>query len=217
MRGVRRMLWCLGPSLAAGVACGSGGGDRPGPDGALPVVADASGVAADGSANADAAATADGAAAPHRIVFVSSTRHAGDLGGLAGGDGICADRAAEAGLDGEFKAWLSSTDATAHDRLSHPPVPYVRTDGAHVADDFADLVSGSLGAPIDHDEDGSAVRGDVWTGTLDDGAAAGSTCGGFATTAGRGVCGDSGATDGSWTDSFEPACTTPLRLYCVQQ
>ena len=48
-----------------------------------------------------------------KFVFVTSTTHTGDLGGIAGGDGICNDRAADAGLPGVYKAWLATSDADA--------------------------------------------------------------------------------------------------------
>src|SRR5262249_42934796 len=40
-------------------------------------------------------------------VFVTSTTHDGNLGGLDGADAICASLAANAGLSGTYKAWLS--------------------------------------------------------------------------------------------------------------
>jgi hypothetical protein len=40
-------------------------------------------------------------------VFVTSTVHDGNLGGLAGADAICNSLASDAGLPGTYKAWLS--------------------------------------------------------------------------------------------------------------
>jgi len=155
--------------------------------------------------------------AAEKIIFATSSKQNGVLGGLAGADGICGDRAAAAGLDGTFKAWVSSSDEPAENRLAHADVPYVRTDGTPVADDWNDLVDGNLDAPISRDEEGGSVSGDVWTGTRPNGNTADATCGGFDTSDGFGVCGSSTATGGNWSDNIQPFCTSALRLYCVEQ
>jgi hypothetical protein len=70
--------------------------------------------------------------APVKRVFVTSTGYPGNLGGLAGADAKCQERATAAGLGGTFKAWLSAagTGNSAAERLTHATVPYVRVDGA---------------------------------------------------------------------------------------
>jgi hypothetical protein len=71
-------------------------------------------------------------APPVKRVFVTSTVYTGNLGGSAGADDKCQERADAAGLGGTFKAWLSATGTgnSAFDRLSHASVPYVRVDDA---------------------------------------------------------------------------------------
>ena len=44
------------------------------------------------------------------LVFVTSTTHNGNLGGVAGADAICNARAAAAGLPGSYLAWISMAD-----------------------------------------------------------------------------------------------------------
>src|SRR5262249_28544146 len=73
-----------------------------------------------------------------------SDSHNGAFGGLAGADTFCQGLATAAGLPGVFKAWLSDSTATAKDRLTHAVGPYVLRHGGVVANDWADLTSGSL-------------------------------------------------------------------------
>jgi hypothetical protein len=196
--------------LMASLACGSSGSpDSP----------DAAAHDAAGADRPDAAPLPvdDAGGEVFKIVFASSSKHNGDLGGLEAADALCAERATGASLDGEFKAWLSGPGEPAGERLTHADVPYLRTDGERVADDWADLVDGTLAAPIERDEDGSQVSGDVWTGTRASGQLATASCSGFDTTEDTGVCGSSEATGASWSDNIQPFCTSALRLYCVQQ
>jgi hypothetical protein len=165
----------------------------------------------------DASPPTDDTGVPHKVVFASSSKQNGDLGGLAGADQICADLAEAAGLDGQFKAWISSPDESAEERLAHADVPYARTDGIRVADDWADLVDGELAQPIDRDEQQVPVSGDVWTGTRATGGPADVTCGGFATRDESGVCGATGGIGADWTDNLQPPCDAALRLYCLEQ
>lgn len=154
---------------------------------------------------------------PSKIIFVTSTRHDGDLGGPDGADAICAERASAAGLPGTFRAWLSSNTINAADRLEQSSGPYVRTDGVQVASDWADLIDANIAAPINRDESGNLQSGDVWTGTYSSGVMAPDTCSGFMTTSGFGMCGNSNATNLQWSDNLIPGCTTMLRLYCLEQ
>lgn len=154
---------------------------------------------------------------PQKIIFATSSKQNGDLGGLAGADAVCGQRAENAGLTGEFKAWVSSPAQSAAERLAHADLPYVLPDGTQVADDWNDLVDGDLDAPIDRDEDGSQVTGDVWTGTRANGNTGAATCGGFADIGELGICGSSSAKSADWSDFIQPFCTSALRLYCVQQ
>ena len=69
----------------------------------------------------------------------------------------------------------SQIDALSSGQLLHTRVPYRRTDGALVAQDWADLTDGAIANPIDHTADGTqlvpqpGVTHRVWTGTATDG------------------------------------------------
>ena len=206
-----------GAWMFGAVACGGSGSPSPSDDpdsGAQPVI-DASSQEGD----PDGQPRIDGGVGggSEKIVFATSSKQNGDLGGPSGADGICGDLAVAAGLEGTFKAWVSATGEPAGDRLAHADVPYVRTDGTRVANDWDDLVDGNLDAPISRDEEGKSISGDVWTGTRANGNTGDSTCSGFDSTDGFGVCGSSTATGGNWSDNIQPFCTSALRLYCVEQ
>lgn len=96
------------------------------------------------------------------IIFVTSTSYTGKLGGLSGADAICNERAKAAGLVGVYQAWLCDgrTAPATPGRCNQAGVPYLRTDGARIADDWANLTDGSLLLnSINRDEFGTAV---VW-------------------------------------------------------
>jgi hypothetical protein len=203
--------------LALALGCGSdGGGDGGDGDGDGDGDVDAGtseGPGSDAASGADADVDEGG----ERIVFVTSSTQNGSLGGVEGADALCATRAADAELEGTFRAWLSEPGETAADRLVHGTGPYVRTDGVRVAADWDDLTDGSIEASINRDENGDSAGGDVWTGTTVSGGLALDHCDGFSTSQGVGLCGDSGSTSSSWSENFTPLCLTQLRLYCIQQ
>jgi hypothetical protein len=124
----------------------------------------------------------DGACVAPKRVFITSTTYTGDLGGLAGADAKCQERANAGALGGHYKAWLSDSTTQAKARLTHARVPYVLVDGAPVAKDWAGLVSGTLLRPIALTELAGPPTltarplgcGDflVWTNTKEDGTAA---------------------------------------------
>jgi len=153
-----------------------------------------------------------------RRVFVTDTIQSADFGGVSGADALCASQAAAAGLEGQFKAWLSTIASPVADRLTHSSVPYVLVDGTLIANDWADLVDGSILSPIRLDASGLPHGGDVWTGTLANGLAyTNGDCVGYTSSSGGiGLCGDTGATNGGWTASATPECSLALRLYCVE-
>jgi hypothetical protein len=164
--------------------------------------------------------TAGGSEGTSSRIFVTSTGQNADLGGIAGADELCATQASEAGLQGVFKAWLSTKSSAAADRLAHSNGPYVRVDGTVIAQDWNDLVDGFIDAPINVGAAGQTLSGEVWTGTLVDGNPySNDDCAGFTSsgTSGFALCGSSGSTATAWTQSSTPNCSTVLRLYCVEQ
>jgi hypothetical protein len=100
------------------------------------------------------------------VIFLTSTFHTGNLGGVAGADAICNDRARDAGLDGQFIAYLSTTTTPARDRFASAR-GWVRPDGLPVANLADDLAHTHLLYPPRLDEFGDDLGGDtlIWTGS----------------------------------------------------
>lgn len=181
--------------------------------------AGAGGAGGEGGAGGVAGMGGEGGASSRRI-FVTDTVQNAAFGGIAGADALCVSQAAAAGLQGEFRAWLSTSSSAVADRLTRSTVPYVLVDGTRVADDWNDLVDGAIMAPIDLDANGLPRTGDVWTGTLATGASyPNDDCTGFtsASPAQIGLCGASASATSTWTENITPNCSTVLRLYCIEQ
>jgi hypothetical protein len=165
-------------------------------------------------------------AAPEKsMVFITQGTWTGNLGGLAGADQKCQAEADAAGLDGLFVAFLSTSTINAKDRI--PDSVYLRVDKTVIADSKADLLDGTLDAPINLTAKGAVLTSVVrpWTGTKTDGTKFGNTCQNWTADA-AGQCsspgytsrsGEGTATNGSWTDLTNYCCwATFTRLYCFQ-
>jgi|SRR5271157_5311800 len=198
-----------------------------------------SGVMADAGGDSGGEGGVDGSDGappqPYRRVFITSTTHESNFGGLAAGDAICASAASAAKLGGNWAAWLSTTTTSAASRLEHATVPYQLLDGTEIAANWTALTFGTLSAPINMDEYEKAVpmvyftSGFAWTGTSSDGTTntswTDSTCSDWAfVSAGGdsqhiGACGgDSTGTSPNWT-AYSCYCATAvtLSLYCIEQ
>ena len=150
----------------------------------------------------------------------------GNLGGLAGADNICQTRANGAGLTGNYKAWVSSSSLSAATRMLQFNGEYRLINGTKIADNWADLVDGSLDHPINVTENGITIPGTipVYTGTNTNGTTDGSnTCSDWnsagSTTWVRG--GNGGVANGEWTFWVFAGCEggwgTGWKLYCFEQ
>ena len=168
-----------------------------------------------------------GACVGANIVFVSSTTfaNASVVASVANADSECASLAAAAGLVGTYLAWIS--DDAANDpetNFTQSSAPYVLVDGTQVADDYADLIDGSLDAAIILDETGVDQSGSVstlvWTATGSDGMAVGEDCDNWTdgTSGDTGRNGDFTAIDGTWSANVNAACNAAgYRIYCFEQ
>ena len=85
-----------------------------------------------------------------KTVFLTSTTHQGNLGGLDGADAICQGVADTAGIGvtRRYRAWLASGDGSPDTLFMRSALPYVRTDGATVADDYTDLTTCDAASPF---------------------------------------------------------------------
>lgn len=129
---------------------------------------------------------------------------------------LCREWAAEAGLGGDWNAWLSETGTAAPTQLLPATGPWHRCDGQVVISSSTSL--SMLVVPINLDEYGRVVRRSyVWTGTRAD-LMLGDSCNDWDTGASPnlGTVGSVDATDGSWTESATLECDGLYRLYCFQ-
>jgi hypothetical protein len=167
-------------------------------------------------ANTDAAAGQPA----NNIAFVTSTTQPLPMGAsaLADADAICTDLAGNAGLQGTFVAWLSTSGMSAKSRL-HNAANWVRRDGAMFVDTVANLTNGNILVPLDLDETGAPVTDDgVATATSADGSGPSTTytCNDFSATSAQIRIGLTTATKGAWTDWSADSCDVPRRWYCFE-
>ena len=170
-----------------------------------------------------------------------------DNSGILGADMKCQALANDAGLNGNYKAWISGS-TTSSDPLSSPssrfanfkeddiPIPFRLVDGTIIADSWDDLLDGSLQHPIDMDENGLTINtfsGDtpiVWTNTRTNGNTYAynslTNCRQWSRNSDgletqiRGYVGNSVQSNSRWTkeSNTQPKkCDTKRRLYCFQQ
>jgi hypothetical protein len=164
-----------------------------------------------------------------RIVFVTSNTMTGKLGGTAGADAQCNQLAANATdatkalLQGRvFTAWLSTSTVAAKDRLVHGTKAYRLIDGTVIANDWNDLVDGTIAAPINVTESAAVLplttsATAVWTGTLPSGGFGTNTCTGWTVASGaNGAIGHFNVTTTQWTSPGDAPCGEPGRLYCFE-
>lgn len=157
-----------------------------------------------------------------RVAFNTSASTMGGVGGIAGADAMCNDLASAAGLHGTYFAWLSNSylNNMPAIRFEQASVPYVRTDGAIIANDWADLTDGTINVTLNVNENGvSTANGAVWTNTNADGTIndLADHCGDFFNDFGISYGGNRNATNSQWTQSGALACNTARRLYCFEQ
>ena len=167
-------------------------------------------------------------------VFTTSTMYVGgDLGGLVGADAKCQARAVAAALPGTYKAWLSDVAASPSTRFAKATIPYCLVDGTLIANDYNDLVDGSLATGINKTELNGPVPVNnicaqptmVWSNTMTNGAlsATAGSCGNWADNTNTSAnWGNPQLATGSWTSACSGGgsfCSASFSgpLYCFQQ
>jgi hypothetical protein len=131
-------------------------------------------------------------------------------------DALCNMLATDAGLPGEFVAWLSNDEVDARDRLDGAR-GWVRPDGLPFADRPTDIAEGRLFYPPVLDELGMEVRNRrALTGTMGTGVASSNCLGWTVFDQGNAQAGIPGATFPGWTGDGPVACDANegLGIYC---
>ncbi|MBI2133084.1 hypothetical protein HYU11_00205 [Candidatus Woesearchaeota archaeon] len=157
-------------------------------------------------------------------VFLTSVPRMGDFGGFGGADTTCQIYANNAGLSGNYRAWLSTSAQSAESRFTHSIAPFkyrmVDPMMTIVADDWTDLTDATIDNPINYDEYGNIVTTDIytWTATKPDGSYDPPSCDDWTSIANNGKKGRITDTDEDWTSNNPPRdCDNLYRLYCFEQ
>ena len=155
-----------------------------------------------------------------RIVFASSGSYNGNLGGLIGADALCNALAAAATtpLTGTFKAWLSDSVSSPSTSFTQTAM-FVLVNGTAIANNWADLIDGSLLSPINRDESGNFVLSSLgsWTGTNTNGTASAARCNNWTEPLALTGSGGLFVADSRWTAAGSSKCGTLRHIYCFQQ
>lgn len=162
-------------------------------------------------------------------IFATQEAHNGDLARLDGVNNLArdgADSLCQMNLDPTLDQPLQvraliSIDAL--DQIRDMPVKYglpidqkiVGLKGDVVANDFADLLDGTILTALDLVSDELAADELYWTGSNADGTVAADTCAGFASSTGAAEVGTSSAVDATWSQFQVADCAALLRLICV--
>jgi hypothetical protein len=154
----------------------------------------------------------------HRI-FVTSTAHNGNLGGIAGADAMCQACAQNAGLQRTYRAIISAPGDNAVDRLVISGSIWLLTCAGFekVADDATDLWDGSIDRSVAYDEFGVFVDANVHTGCQSTGILGSSHCSSWTLTTGNGVFGRSTLTVSAWISNSGSNCALAKHVYCISQ
>lgn len=155
-----------------------------------------------------------------RTAFVSSQPFVLGAQGRAAADALCAADAADAELSGTYVALLPTSTESALDRLTQPSRPWVRPDGAVVANATSALLIGPLRAAITEQADGKHVGGAALFGADDLGQKATLHCDDWKNpnaAVPAVIHGTAGHTDERWYAAVTAACSESARVLCVEQ
>lgn len=157
-------------------------------------------------------------------VFITRQRFNGNLGGLAGGDTKCSDVATAAGLNGTWKAWLSTTTVNAIDRITGAG-PWVDMMGTTAFASKSALSSTGPATSLWYDERGGFLSSEnIWTatnslGTYQWGVVMAPPCDEWTSASMQSGAriGQVGRTGGDWTSYAGTTCDQTAHLLCLEQ
>jgi hypothetical protein len=195
--------------------------DEYGPNSVAPN--DGGGGDSDGAGDATVDATK-----PPRIVFVTSERFLGSMGGVGGANNRCDALAADAGIDASFAAWLGGDNNGPARRLDDPDRSLEDRTGARVAANLGELAQRGPSVAILVTEkktrvDAAGCDSDrVWTNATGEGKLpeAGFDCDAWSDVTAVGLAGMlGGMTNDEWTSGCGTprACTEQAHLYCFEK
>ncbi|MBN2016179.1 hypothetical protein JW766_05085 [Candidatus Dojkabacteria bacterium] len=163
--------------------------------------------------------------------FVTSQEYTANLGGLSGADQKCNDRAHSENLCGDYRAWLSTSNADARNRVRDTAYYTVGGRGYEykICDGIADLTDGTLDNTLAIDESGEPkpVSGPgpyewlfTWTGTVPDGTKFGTSpvdfCNDWSGIVDNALVGYALSQSVEWTNDEVHICEREHALYCFE-
>ena len=77
--------------------------------------------------------------------------------GLDAADCICGEVANNVVIGSNYRAWLADDTGSPSTRFTQSSIPYIRTDGAIIANNWQDLTDGGISNPINIDQNRNAV------------------------------------------------------------
>lgn len=182
---------------------------------------DAGLIASDAQRGSDAELTVDGRLSGERFVFVTENVYTGALGGLAGADAKCQSEAQEAARAGDWLAWLADSQTSPGQRFVRSTGPYQLFSETTVADNWEELVSGTLQAPVNVTATGNPrMDVQVWTNVNSAGEPAETVppCSDWSQSLdGAAHVGLTDTSDSEWTDRGTSPCRQAAALYCFQK
>lgn len=216
-------LAALGAAAACGKELGSAGdSELPPRDSGTNAEQDGAGPSGDGSTDdsstssdatlGDGGIACDGSprSCGLRVVFVTSTDLKGDFGGRAAGSTECNKVAADAGLGGNYVAWIGATGSFTFSS----PTAYYNTHGEIVSAQWPP--QGDLLHAIQFDERRN-VGGTPWSNLTTAPALSTPSCDEWMNgSTGQGRVGDHEAVDSTWTMGGLRNCFESHRIYCVE-
>jgi len=152
------------------------------------------------------------------VIFVTSMKYDGDLGGIAAADNLCAS-VVNLKFHGKYVAWLSGPDVDnpAGKRLP-PGKKFIDTRGNTIVDQSEQLTKNGPVVAITFDENRAEVSGWAWTGTHNDGSAATDFhCNGWKTSK-KDAHAYAGHIDDktAWSLDLTNSCDQKRHLYCFR-
>lgn len=156
----------------------------------------------------------------HRVAFLSGEGFSPG-GGIAAADALCAERAAAAGISGEFKALLATKDASAASRFDDDGPLWARVDGALLSPSAEAFVAADRwAAALNVTEEGDYLDVSTWGGSEHPAEIGTDTCADWTDEGIDARVGVSSSTRvrEAFGDESEPACENLRnRLYCLEE
>lgn len=172
----------------------------------------------------------------NRVIFITSEKYSGALGGIAGAYDRCNHLAALGNLSGKFRPWLFTENDIISERFpeyanTFESVNFTSLSNVFLAENFQELLDTGPRGAISPTEQGEALYDQrVWTNITPDGNPHGGDCSDWekADPMLSAIVGISGPSDAEaliewrdkrwWTEFSKPyICQSEwLRLYCIQ-